>query len=76
MTWLSDKEAKELQGSAILSDLKERAVKYAEPFRQVMLSIAVVWHNRLSYWPSERWDNRNGTITFAGDASHPMTFRM
>lgn len=78
LTWMSDVDPKELQGPAILSDLKERASKFADPFKKILLSIpedTVCWHNRLSSWPSEPWDNRNGTVTLAGDAAHPMTFR-
>lgn len=78
LTWTSDQDPEELQGPAILSDLKERATKFAEPFKQIMLSIpddTVCSHNRLSYWPTEPWDNRNSTVTLAGDAAHPMTFR-
>lgn len=78
MSWLSDGDAEALQGPTILADMKERASKYADPWKQAMLSIpdnTVCWHNRLTYWPTEPWDNRNGTVTLAGDAAHPMTFR-
>ncbi|ERF73234.1 hypothetical protein EPUS_03075 [Endocarpon pusillum Z07020] len=77
MSWVSDRDPKELQGAAILSDMKERATQFAHPFKQIVLSIpddTVCSHNRLSYWPTEPWDNRNGTVTLAGDAAHPMTF--
>jgi 2-polyprenyl-6-methoxyphenol hydroxylase-like FAD-dependent oxidoreductase len=79
LTWMSDRDPKELQGPAILSDLKERAIRFADPFKKVLLSLpddTVCRHNRLSYWPTEQWDNHNGTVTLAGDAAHPMTFRM
>jgi 2-polyprenyl-6-methoxyphenol hydroxylase-like FAD-dependent oxidoreductase len=78
MSWPSDEDAEALQGPAILADMKERASRYADPWKQAMLSMpddTVCWHNRLTYWPTEPWDNRNGTVTLAGDAAHPMTFR-
>jgi hypothetical protein len=78
LTWMSEEDLIELQGSKILSDMKERALGFADPFKKVLLSISedtTCWHGRLSYWPSEPWDNRDGTVTLAGDAAHPMTFR-
>ncbi|KAK2808403.1 hypothetical protein FQN50_004788 [Emmonsiellopsis sp. PD_5] len=61
----------------ITRDLKKRAEELAKPFRAAFESIAddtPIWHNRLSYWVTEPWDNRNGTVTLAGDAAHSMTF--
>jgi 2-polyprenyl-6-methoxyphenol hydroxylase-like FAD-dependent oxidoreductase len=78
LAWKSDKDPSKLQGAAILPDIKERASEFADPFKQALLSIpddTRCFHNRLSYWPTEPWDNRNGTVTLAGDAAHPMTFR-
>ncbi|RMZ85023.1 hypothetical protein DV738_g148, partial [Chaetothyriales sp. CBS 135597] len=28
---------------------------------------------KLQDWPTREWDNRNGRVTLAGDAAHPMT---
>ncbi|RMZ79258.1 hypothetical protein DV737_g3532, partial [Chaetothyriales sp. CBS 132003] len=28
---------------------------------------------KLQDWPTQAWDNRNGRVTLAGDAAHPMT---
>lgn len=67
-----------LQGDAILTDMKERAELYAEPFKTFVKDIpegTKCWHNQLSYWIPRPWDNRNSTITLVGDAAHPMTFR-
>lgn len=78
ITWTSDADPKRLQGPAILSDLKERTSIFADPYKQALQAIpddTLCWHNRLSYWPTQPWDNRNGTVTLAGDAAHPMTFR-
>ena len=62
----------------IVKDVKGRASVLAEPFKSFWQAIpddAPAWHGRLSDWPTEPWDNRNGTVTLAGDAAHPMTFR-
>jgi hypothetical protein len=38
------------------------------------------WYFHLAVWdPSlseHNWDNKNGRVTLAGDAEHPMTYRM
>lgn len=52
--------------------------KVAEPFRSALLSLpadATIWCERLSQWPTEAWDNKQATVTLAGDAAHPMTYR-
>lgn len=52
------------------------AKNLADPFRSMMLSLpqdAVIWCERLSIWPTVAWDNKQGTVTLAGDAAHPMT---
>lgn len=54
------------------------AKNLADPFRLTMLSLpqdAVIWCERLSIWPTVAWDNKQGTVTLAGDAAHPMTPR-
>lgn len=54
------------------------AEKFAEPFRSALLSLpqdAVIWRERLSQWPTVAWDNHQGSVTLAGDAAHPMTYR-
>ncbi|KAL8788898.1 MAG: hypothetical protein Q9213_001421 [Squamulea squamosa] len=51
--------------------------KLAEPFRSAYLEIApyaTIWCDRLAEWRTEPWDNRNGRVTLAGDAAHPMTY--
>jgi len=76
-TWRSEKDTG-LKGADILSDMYERGKPFGSPFREVFLSIptgTTVWHNRLQYWPTQHWDDRNGLVTLAGDAAHPMTFR-
>lgn len=54
------------------------AEKLAEPFRSAYLEIAptaTIWCDRLAEWRTQAWDNRNGRVTLAGDAAHPMTYR-
>ncbi|CAF9902785.1 MAG: hypothetical protein HETSPECPRED_000005 [Heterodermia speciosa] len=55
----------------------EWAEKLAEPFRSAYLAIApnaTFWCDRLAEWRTKPWDNRNGRVTLAGDAAHPMTY--
>lgn len=62
-----------------MKDFKRRAGELAQPFRsafEVISDDTPIWHNRLSYWATQPWDNRNGTVTLAGDAAHSMTFRL
>ncbi|KAL9115217.1 MAG: hypothetical protein Q9227_001011 [Pyrenula ochraceoflavens] len=61
----------------ILQDAKQRAQGFAEPFRSMWQSVpegTMGWHSRLTYWPTEAWDDKDGTVTLAGDSAHPMTF--
>lgn len=82
LSWISkegDNRVESLQGPGILEDIKRRTASFSEPFKTFFQSIpegTKCWHNRLSYWIPEPWDNRNGTVTLVGDAAHPMTFRM
>src|SRR5438552_11379856 len=76
-SWFSEGETN-LSGSVIVQDMKERAKLLAEPFCSIFQNIpedTKAWHSRLSYWPTQSWDNHNATVTLAGDAAHPMTFR-
>ncbi len=78
-SWSSERDPKSLTGSNILDDMKARGKLFGEPFNAIFQSIpedTYCWHNRLSYWITEPWDNHNGTMTLVGDAAHPMTFRM
>ena len=68
-----------LQGDdRILADMKRRAKEFGPNFDFLTQSIPAgtqCWHNRLSSWTPEQWDNRNGTVTLGGDAAHSLTFR-
>ncbi|KAH7351237.1 hypothetical protein BKA65DRAFT_254670 [Rhexocercosporidium sp. MPI-PUGE-AT-0058] len=75
-TWRSDEETG-LHGDNILPAMYERGKAFGYPFNEVFATIppgTPVWHNRLRYWPTKPWDSRNGLVTLAGDAAHPMTF--
>ncbi|PVH89150.1 FAD/NAD(P)-binding domain-containing protein [Cadophora sp. DSE1049] len=75
-TWRSDEETG-LKGDNILPAMYERGKAFGYPFNEVFATIppgTPVWHNRLRYWPTKPWDSRNGLVTLAGDAAHPMTF--
>lgn len=49
----------------------------AEPLRSMYLSAQddIKYPcDRLAQWPTVAWDNREGKVTLAGDAAHPMTY--
>jgi len=76
-SWMQD-EPIHLKGPDVLKDMKTRAMEFPEPYNSIFQAIpdgTKAWHNRLTYWPTQPWDNRNGRVTLAGDAAHPMTFR-
>lgn len=76
-SWMQE-EPIHLKGPDILKDMKARAEEFPEPYNSIFQAIpegTKAWHNRLTYWPTQPWDNRNGRVTLAGDAAHPMTFR-
>ncbi|KAJ5191485.1 uncharacterized protein N7498_010470 [Penicillium cinerascens] len=61
---------------------KELARQFVDPWRSVfewMPEDSEVWYSKLRNWdpslPEHKWDNRQGRVTLAGDAAHPMTFQ-
>ncbi|CAK4004220.1 FAD NAD(P)-binding domain-containing [Lecanosticta acicola] len=80
MSWIPNDrnyDVMNLQGDKILEDLKRRAEDFEEGIKFMWKSIpegTKCWHNRLSHWIPEPWDNHHGTVTLVGDAAHPMTF--
>ncbi|KAF5373043.1 hypothetical protein D9758_001503 [Tetrapyrgos nigripes] len=81
MTWPEAQAEEDLDASDrpdIVQVMKEKSEGFAEPLKSLFQAIPddalLAWHNRLSNWPTEKWDNKNGKVTLAGDAAHPMTF--
>ena len=59
-----------------LKFLKEKLSSYKAPFTKAIdyvLDGTKVGFNELAYWETVEFDNRNGRVTLAGDAAHPMT---
>lgn len=62
-----------------LEDIKARTADFADPFRCASAWIpdgTPIGGNRVTYWEPVPWDNRRGRISLAGDAAHPMTYRV
>ena len=58
-----------------LALIKEKAKDMGEPTRSAFTWIpedTLVHKADISYWVTEKWDNRKGRITLVGDAAHPM----
>ena len=66
-----------------LAQQKLLAKQFADPFKSVFEWMpddsTTVWYGKLQLWepqaPGNRWENRDGRVTLAGDAAHPMTFQ-
>lgn len=73
LSWSSpDNDDIPCKGPELVKNLKERAKDFGQPLRFCYESIpddASAWHNRLSMWPTQEFDDRNGTVTIAGDAA-------
>ena len=57
----------------------ECAVKLTQPFKDAFVTAldgAQLYCERLGQWPTIGWGTAKGKMTLAGDAAHPMTFRM
>lgn len=66
-----------------LAQVKEKSKVYTEPWKSAFEWVhedQAAWYFDLSVWvpnlPEHKWDTRNGRVTLAGDAAHPMTYRM
>lgn len=78
LTWPDKDSPVPVGAEAIRQDWVFWAEQLAEPFRSAYMSIApsaTIWCDRLAEWRTESWNNRNGQVTLAGDAAHPMTYR-
>ena len=78
-----DKERETYGNKERLQQVKEKSNGYCEPWKSAFEWVGEdqpAWYFDLSVWdPSleaHAWDNRNGRVTLAGDAAHPMTYRM
>lgn len=59
-----------------VKDIKQRASRFAPVFRDAIGCIAddaQILEIKLADWEPLPWDNRQGRVTMAGDASHAMT---
>lgn len=78
-----DKESEAFGNEEKLAQLKEKAKVYCDPWKSAcewLPNDQAAWTIHLTVFdPSLRehvWDNKSGRVTLAGDAAHPMTFRM
>jgi 2-polyprenyl-6-methoxyphenol hydroxylase-like FAD-dependent oxidoreductase len=65
-----------------LKQVQSLAEKFADPIKSAFLWLPKdqdVWFSMITQWdpslPEHAWDNKDGRVTLAGDAAHPMTFR-
>lgn len=77
-----DEESKTFGNKERLNQVRDLSKRYTQPWKSAFEWLPVdqaVWYVGLTVWdPSEQrrsWDNRNGRVTLAGDAAHPMTYR-
>ncbi|TVY51581.1 FAD-dependent monooxygenase cctM [Lachnellula cervina] len=76
------KEAKTYGNNERLAQVKSLSRGFTEPWKSAFEWVAddqPVWYFDMAVWdPSlleHTWDTRNGRVTLAGDAAHPMTFQ-
>lgn len=63
---------------ALLAAVKSKTSIFADPIKSANEWVpegTYVHMNRVSYWRPIPWGNRKGSVTLAGDAAHPTTFR-
>jgi 2-polyprenyl-6-methoxyphenol hydroxylase-like FAD-dependent oxidoreductase len=77
-----DEERKTFGNKERLAQVKEKSKRYCEPWKSAFEWVPedqAAWYFDLAVWdPSlkeHKWDNKNGRVTLAGDAAHPMTYR-
>jgi 2-polyprenyl-6-methoxyphenol hydroxylase-like FAD-dependent oxidoreductase len=77
-----DEERKSFGNKERLAQVKEKAKSFCEPWKSAFEWVPEdkrCWYFDLSTWdpstPEHHWDTRNGRVTLAGDAAHPMTYR-
>lgn len=87
ISWRSSLEQQDTERLAFgnkerLAQVKEKSIGYCEPWKSAFEWVPEdqpAWYFDLTVWdpslPEHQWDNRNGRVTLAGDAAHPMTYR-
>jgi hypothetical protein len=77
-----EREAKMMGNKERLAQVKKLATGYTEPWKSAFQWVGddqPVWYFDLAVWdpslPEHKWNTRNGRVTLAGDAAHPMTYR-
>ncbi|KAF4624688.1 hypothetical protein G7Y89_g13481 [Cudoniella acicularis] len=77
-----DEEAAKFGNKERLAQVKELAKGFTEPWKSAFEWVPEgqpAWHFGLTVWdpslPEHQWDTRNGRVTLAGDAAHPMTYQ-
>ncbi|TVY89983.1 FAD-dependent monooxygenase [Lachnellula willkommii] len=75
-------EAKTYGNYERLTQVKSFSRGFTEPWKSAFEWVAddqLVWYVDMAVWdpslPEHTWDTRNGRVTLAGDAAHPMTFQ-
>jgi len=75
-------EAKTFGNKERLAQVKKLSKGYTEPWKSAFEWVAddqPAWYFDLAVWdpslPEHEWDTRNGRVTLAGDAAHPMTYQ-
>ncbi|KUJ11661.1 FAD/NAD(P)-binding domain-containing protein [Mollisia scopiformis] len=65
-----------------LAQVKRKSKGYCEPWKSAFEWVPEdqpAWYFDLTVWdpslPDHQWDTRNGRVTLAGDAAHPMTYQ-
>ena len=78
-----DEEAKTYGNRERLEQVRELGKRYTDPWKSAFTWVPEdqpAWYFGLTVWdpslPEHKWDTRNGRVTIAGDAAHPMTYRM
>lgn len=78
LSWPAKQPSDEIPASnaARLQQMREKADGFAPVFHRAVHLVTEetpVVELQLADWLCEDWDNRNGTVTLAGDAAHAMT---
>lgn len=87
ISWNSTIEQQNIEGATFgnkerLAQVKELSKGFCDPLKSAFEwtpEDQPAWYFDLTVWdpslPEHQWDNKNGRVTLAGDAAHPMTFR-